>query len=174
MVAMLKLDADPTVADKQMRAVIFYLTTFGHIDGRLQAQRFLQRIGCHTMVRGHEKVVEGFRRTYDDDNLLLVTLFSAGGKNDHDLPPRSSYRLVTPMALTLSYEDGKSQITPLAHRVRDLQRSRAKRVFPRGRLAVSPQRAQRTQRSEGKKGFGPDRTSPSFYPNPALWPLCSL
>ena len=80
--------------------------------GRLQALRFLQRIGCHTLIRGHEKVVEGFRRTYDDDNLLLITLFSAGGKDNHDLPPRSSYRQVTPMALTLSYEDGKSQITP--------------------------------------------------------------
>jgi hypothetical protein len=80
--------------------------------GRLQAQRFLQRIGCHTLVRGHEKIVEGFRRTYDDENLLLITLFSAGGRDNHDLPPQSSYRLVTPMALTLSYEDGKSQITP--------------------------------------------------------------
>jgi len=80
--------------------------------GRLQAQRFLQRIGCHTLVRGHEKIVEGFRRSYDDENLLLITLFSAGGKDNHDLPPRSSYRQVTPMALTLSYQDGKSQITP--------------------------------------------------------------
>ena len=80
--------------------------------GRLQAQRFLQRIGCHTLVRGHEKIVEGFRRNYDDENLLFITLFSAGGHDNHDLPPQSSYRLVTPMALTLSYEDGKSQITP--------------------------------------------------------------
>jgi hypothetical protein len=80
--------------------------------GRLQAQRFLQRIGCTTLVRGHEKIVEGFRRTYDDDNLRLITLFSAGGENNHDLPERSSYRQVTPMALTLSYENGKSQITP--------------------------------------------------------------
>ncbi|HEX7597301.1 MAG TPA: metallophosphoesterase family protein [Polyangia bacterium] len=80
--------------------------------GRLQAQRFLQRIGCHTLVRGHEKINEGFRRTYDDPNLLLVTLFSAGGENNHDLPARSSYRQVTPMALTLTYENGQSQITP--------------------------------------------------------------
>jgi hypothetical protein len=80
--------------------------------GRLQAQRFLQRIGCHTLIRGHEKVVEGFRRTYDDDNLLLITLFSAGGENNHDLPARSSYRQVTPMAITLSYQDGKTQVTP--------------------------------------------------------------
>jgi len=80
--------------------------------GRLQAKRFLQRIGCHTLVRGHEKINEGFRRTYDDENLQLVTLFSAGGDNNHDLPVRSSYRQVTPMALTLSYQDGRSQITP--------------------------------------------------------------
>jgi hypothetical protein len=63
-------------------------------------------------VRGHEKIVEGFRRTYDDDNLRLITLFSAGGENNHDLPAHSSYRQVTPMALTLSHENGKSQITP--------------------------------------------------------------
>jgi hypothetical protein len=80
--------------------------------GRLQAQRFLQRIGCHTLIRGHEKVNEGFRRSYDSENLLLVTLFSAGGADNHDLPAQSSYRKVTPMALTLVYENGKSQITP--------------------------------------------------------------
>jgi hypothetical protein len=80
--------------------------------GRLQSQAFLQRVGCHTLVRGHEKVDEGFRRVYDDANQLLITLFSAGGSDNKDLPPDSSYRSVTPMAMTVKYKDGKSEIIP--------------------------------------------------------------
>ena len=34
---MLSFSSDPTLADKQMRAIIFYLTTFGHIDGEFDA-----------------------------------------------------------------------------------------------------------------------------------------
>ncbi|MEB2310388.1 MAG: metallophosphoesterase family protein [Sorangiineae bacterium] len=81
--------------------------------GRLQSQAFLQRIGCHTLVRGHEKVDEGFRRTYDDDHQLLITLFSAGGASNDDLPSDSSYRSVTPMAMVIRFKDGKGEITPL-------------------------------------------------------------
>jgi len=80
--------------------------------GRLQSQSFLQRVGCHTLVRGHEKVDEGFRRVYDDENQLLITLFSAGGSDNKDLPADSSYRSVTPMAMTVKYKDGKSEIIP--------------------------------------------------------------
>jgi hypothetical protein len=80
--------------------------------GRLQSQAFLQRVGCHTLVRGHEKVDEGFRRVYDDENQLLITLFSAGGSDNKDLPADSSYRSVTPMAMTVKYKDGKSEIIP--------------------------------------------------------------
>jgi uncharacterized tellurite resistance protein B-like protein len=80
--------------------------------GRLQSQAFLQRVGCHTLVRGHEKVDEGFRRVYDDENQLLITLFSAGGNDNKDLPADSSYRSVTPMAMTVKYKDGKSEIIP--------------------------------------------------------------
>ena len=36
---MLELAKDPALADKQMRAVIFYLTTFGHIDGEFDLSR---------------------------------------------------------------------------------------------------------------------------------------
>ncbi len=82
--------------------------------GRLQCQAFLQRIGCHTLVRGHEKVEEGFRRIYDDEHQLLITLFSAGGATNDDLPADSSYRDVKPMAMTVNFKDGKSKITPLA------------------------------------------------------------
>ncbi len=80
--------------------------------GRLQAAAFLQRIGCHSLVRGHEKVDDGFARTYDDENLLLITLFSAGGKDNNDLPARSGYRSVTPMAMTMLVKDDDIKITP--------------------------------------------------------------
>ncbi len=68
--------------------------------GRLQATAFLQRIGCHTLIRGHEKVNEGFHTNYNDEGVTLCTLFSAGGDNA-DLPEDSSYRSVTPKALTI-------------------------------------------------------------------------
>jgi len=79
--------------------------------GKLQAQRFLQRLGCHTLIRGHEKVNAGFERVYEGD-ILLCTLFSSGGKDNDDLPSNSSYRQVTPMALTVTHSDGESRITP--------------------------------------------------------------
>jgi hypothetical protein len=80
--------------------------------GRLQAAAFLQRIGCHTLVRGHEKVNEGFERTYDDENLALLTVFSCGGEQNEDLPEGSGYRTVTPMALTMTYRDDEMSVTP--------------------------------------------------------------
>lgn len=80
--------------------------------GRLQSQAFLHRIGCRTLIRGHEKVEEGFRRTYDDPEQLLITLFSSGGKTNDDLPAESGYRSVTPMALTINHKDGQSEILP--------------------------------------------------------------
>lgn len=80
--------------------------------GKLQCQSFLQRIGCHTIFRGHEKVEEGFRQTYAEDAVSLFTVFSSGGAENNDLPPDSSYRSVTPMAVSLRYKDGKSEVTP--------------------------------------------------------------
>jgi len=82
--------------------------------GRLQAAAFLRRMGCHTMVRGHEKVEEGFRVNYDDDDVKLVTLFSAGGQDNEDLPDNSSYRSVTPRALTVTIDDDGTKMTPWA------------------------------------------------------------
>ncbi len=41
------------------------------------------------------------------------------------------------------------------------------RIAWQGELAVSPQRAQRTQRSDWKEGFGPDKPNPSLF-GPAL------
>jgi len=43
---------------------------------------------------------------FDDENVTLGTLFSAGGADNDDLPPESSYRTVTPKALTVSCNDG--------------------------------------------------------------------
>jgi hypothetical protein len=64
------------------------------------------------MIRGHEKVNEGFRRVIEDKEAVLLTLFSAGGKDNNDLPATSNYRAVTPKALTIRYKNGISQLTP--------------------------------------------------------------
>lgn len=80
--------------------------------GKLQCQAFLNRIGCHTIFRGHEKVEEGFRKTYAEDGFSLFTVFSSGGRTNDDLPEDSSYRSVEPMAVTIRYRDGKSSVSP--------------------------------------------------------------
>jgi hypothetical protein len=69
--------------------------------GRQQFRGFMSRIGCRTMIRGHERIASGFIKNYDEGDLLLVTLFSAGGPGNADVPPTSSYRSVTPMAATI-------------------------------------------------------------------------
>jgi hypothetical protein len=80
--------------------------------GRLQFDRFMARLGCTMMVRGHEKIDEGFRDVYPGNPILLFNLFSAGGADNDDLPETSSYRTVTPMALTIHVEDGVSRVRP--------------------------------------------------------------
>jgi hypothetical protein len=79
--------------------------------GKLQFEAFMQKIGCTMMVRGHEKVDAGFRSVYSDHTSLL-SLFSAGGADNADLPEDSSYRTVTPMAATIRLENGTAQVTP--------------------------------------------------------------
>src|SRR5215831_15595637 len=80
--------------------------------GRQQFRAFMERIGCHTLVRGHEKIEEGFRKVYEDGDLLLLNLFSAGGSGNADLPENASYRAVTPMAMTVRRVGGQTIITP--------------------------------------------------------------
>jgi len=105
--------SDPSAADVIPAALQEQTARFPF--GKLQFASFMRRIGCTTLVRGHEKVEEGFRRIYDDDAGLLITLFSAGGRANRDLPPRSSYRGVTPMGMTLHRSrDGETTITPFA------------------------------------------------------------
>ena len=80
--------------------------------GRDQFRAFMERVGMTTMIRGHEQIDRGFDVFYDLGDRLLLTLFSAGGPNNADLPVESSYRAVTPMALTLEYGAGAPSATP--------------------------------------------------------------
>ncbi|HET9627360.1 MAG TPA: metallophosphoesterase family protein [Kofleriaceae bacterium] len=79
--------------------------------GRVQFETFMQKLGCSLLIRGHEKVDAGFRPMYGDP-AALITLFSAGGADNNDLPEESSYRGVTPMAATIRLEHGTAQVTP--------------------------------------------------------------
>ncbi len=74
--------------------------------GRQQFRAFMERVGCDTMIRGHEQVERGFDVTYDLGDRLLLNLFSAGGHDNVDLPEGAPYRAVTPMALTILYGHG--------------------------------------------------------------------
>lgn len=80
--------------------------------GRKQLKSFLSRLGLRTLIRGHESVAEGFKQVYDDPEATLLTLFSAGGATNEDLPPGASYRKVTPMALTIKHQAGVSELSP--------------------------------------------------------------
>ncbi len=97
--------ADVIPADLQDQAARFAF-------GRMQFRAFMQRLGTHTLIRGHEKVVEGFSAPYDDDLGRLLTVFSAGGKDNNDLPAESTYREVTPMALTIKHDGATAEIVP--------------------------------------------------------------
>jgi hypothetical protein len=100
--------ADVIPADLQDQASRFAF-------GRMQFRAFMQRIGAYTMVRGHEKVIEGFASSYDDDGgARVLTLFSAGGQDNADLPATSTYREVSPMALTVNHVGTESKVTPWA------------------------------------------------------------
>jgi hypothetical protein len=69
--------------------------------GAEQFRAFMQRLGCHTLIRGHEQIDAGFETVFATGPYRLHTLFSAGGRDNSDLPPTSRYRNVTPMALTV-------------------------------------------------------------------------
>lgn len=82
--------------------------------GKMQFHAFMQRIGAHTMVRGHEKVLEGFAEVYADPHARLLTVFSSGGKDNGDLPETSTYREVRPMVVTVAHGPEGVAITPWA------------------------------------------------------------
>jgi hypothetical protein len=80
--------------------------------GKRQLKSFLSRFGLRTLIRGHEVVIEGFRKVYEDPDATLLTIFSSGGATNDDLPPDAPYRAVRPMALTIKHAGGVSELTP--------------------------------------------------------------
>src|SRR5690606_22613010 len=80
--------------------------------GRHQFQAFMKRTGFHSLIRGHEKIDHGFEVFYDLGEHVLLSLFSSGGADNADLPFDSSYRTVTPMALSMHAADGKLTAHP--------------------------------------------------------------
>ena len=82
--------------------------------GRRQFRAFMSKIGCNLLVRGHEKVNAGFKSVYRDDDIRLLTVFSAGGIDNDDIPPDSNYRDVRPMALSITRTKGELKATPWA------------------------------------------------------------
>ena len=82
--------------------------------GRRQFRAFMAKLGCNLLVRGHEKVNAGFKSVYRDDDIRLLTVFSAGGMDNDDIPADSNYRDVRPMALTITSRDGETRAIPWA------------------------------------------------------------
>lgn len=78
-----------------------------------QFMSFMDAVGARVMIRGHEKVLGGFRADYDDGWYRLYTVFSAGGYNNRDLPEQVDYRLVRPSFLFLSERDGSFVANPV-------------------------------------------------------------
>lgn len=104
--------SDPSTADVIPAALQDQAARFAF--GRMQFLAFMQRIGAHTLVRGHEKVLPGFAEVYGDASARLLTVFSSGGKDNGDLPEGSTYREVTPMALTVKVGPDGFAFTPWA------------------------------------------------------------
>jgi len=103
--------SDPSIVDVIPRKLQSETYRFGF--GRLQAQAFLQQLGCHTIIRGHEKIEQGFEQKFEDSHVQLITLFSAGGEDNDDLPENSNYRRVRPMAMTIRHEGGLDGTTEI-------------------------------------------------------------
>jgi hypothetical protein len=82
--------------------------------GRDQFRAFMERVGCYTMVRGHEQVDTGFTTNFDVGRAQMHTVFSAGGSHNDDLPADSRYRGVVPMALTVRWSNGVATAFPWA------------------------------------------------------------
>lgn len=102
--------SDPSDAEAVPDELQKAAARFGY--GTAQFRSFMTRIGCSALLRGHERIIEGFRTTYEFPEASLYTLFSAGGENCRDLPETSNYREVTPRALSIRHKDGVSRITP--------------------------------------------------------------
>ena len=66
------------------------------------------------MVRGHEKIDEGFCNVYPHSPITLLDVFSAGGRANNDVPETSSYRTVRPMALSIEVRGDATRVVPWA------------------------------------------------------------
>lgn len=80
--------------------------------GRRQFKAFMEKANLHSMIRGHEKIDRGFEISMDLGEHMLLNLFSSGGADNADLPIDSSYRTVTPMALSMQTMSGRLTATP--------------------------------------------------------------
>jgi hypothetical protein len=96
---------DAVPVDLQRRSSRF---NFGHA----QFRAFMERTGLHTLVRGHEATAAGFEVVYDLGDRLLMTLFSAGGGDNLDLPADCPYRQVRPMAMSVQQDEGGLRAIP--------------------------------------------------------------
>jgi hypothetical protein len=54
----------------------------------------------------------GFLPFFDLGDVSLLSLFSAGGATNPDLPVNSGYRKTTPMAATLRFQGGQQFLVP--------------------------------------------------------------
>ena len=96
---MLNLSAEPRTADEQMRAIIFYLTVFGHIDGefdlseqtfvrqyieQLVTHRVAQRQGQSDDVRRAqiEKYTRHFHEVFEAISREVAELFAEAVAHD--------------------------------------------------------------------------------------------
>jgi hypothetical protein len=98
-------------ADKQVRSIFESILTPRMADFAEDVRKLVPGVVAATFGV-YERVVEGFRRIYDSPDARLLSLFSAGGRTNADLPETSNYRDVTPMALTIRHRDGVSQVSP--------------------------------------------------------------
>ncbi|MBN2442156.1 MAG: serine/threonine protein phosphatase [Spirochaetales bacterium] len=64
--------------------------------GKKQFRSFMEKIGAHLLIRGHEAVQNGCECTYPGS---LMTVFSAGGKNN---PHAFAYNEITPRFLRIT------------------------------------------------------------------------
>ncbi|HVV87140.1 MAG TPA: metallophosphoesterase family protein [Kofleriaceae bacterium] len=102
--------SDPTQVDEVPIELQKHSARFNF--GRRQFRSFMERIGCHTLIRGHEQIEPGFDIVYDLGDRLLLNLFSAGGADNRDLPPDCAYRKVRPMALTIVQDQAGLRAVP--------------------------------------------------------------
>lgn len=112
--------SDPSAVDVMPRKL--QDTTYRFAFGRLQCRSFLQRLGCHTLIRGHEHLPLGFNKVFEDEHLLAMTVFSSGGPRNADLPIDADLRGTTPKALTLTNKGDRDEATTVGLLSIDYQR----------------------------------------------------